>query len=223
MIPKLLLRFYVLGTMLLFCLILVSWANCQTIFAIKGGVQLANMQGYDYKPKPLTTIEVKGVALLPLSDAVTLTPSFGFSGKGKQYKNIEFTDELDNSLHNGDIHFIFNYLEFAIPVSYKIIAENKTEYYFGLGPYIEYAINAKSKLKNVSPAAGGTTTNIFPSDVYHRMDAGLTLDVIARIQKRFLVGFNFDAGLTNVTKSSSYVRNQVGGISVGYVFGKKSN
>src|SRR3954471_1957920 len=98
MIPKLLLRFYVRGTMLLFCLILVSRANCQTIFGIKGGVQLANMQGYDYKPKPLTTIQVKGLALLPLSDAVTLTPSFGISGKGKQYKNIEFTDEVDNSL-----------------------------------------------------------------------------------------------------------------------------
>jgi hypothetical protein len=178
------------------------------------------MQGYsDLKPKALATIEIKGVAIVPVSESFSVTPSLGYSGKGKQYRSIEMTDEMGNSLGNGDIHYLFNYFELAVPASYKLISQNGIEYYLGAGPYVGYAFSGKNKLKNVSLPSGDQSTNIFPSDYYNRMDAGLVLELTARFNKNFLVAFNLDIGLTNVTKSSSYIRNQAGGLSIGYLFG----
>src|SRR5262245_42449784 len=78
--------------------------NAQSIFGFKAGMQLTKMTGFEDVPKSLLpTIQVKGVAIMPLGDELTINPSLGYSGKGFKWNDLELTDPVGNSLCTGDI------------------------------------------------------------------------------------------------------------------------
>ena len=64
----------------------LKYSFAQSVFGIKGGMQLAKMTGFEDVPKSLLpTVQIKGIAILPLTEEVTIDPSLGYSGKGYKW------------------------------------------------------------------------------------------------------------------------------------------
>ena len=201
----------------------ISSTYSQNVFGFKGGMQLAKITGVGDVPKSLlTTIQLKGVAIFPLTDEVTITPSLGYSGKGYRWNNLTFTDQVGNSLGEGDAIGLFNYIQLTLPLSYKIIAGQNQEYYLGAGPYFSYAVSAKGKIKHVSLTGGDETWDMFKDNAYKRTDAGIAIEISSRLKRKYLISFNTDIGLADVSNDGGgKIKQLAAGISVGYVFNGK--
>ena len=200
-----------------------STTYSQNVFGFKGGMQLAKITGVGDVPKSLlTTIQLKGVAIFPLTDEVTITPSLGYSGKGYRWNNLTFTDQVGNSLGEGDAIGLFNYIQLTVPLSYKIAPNANQEYYFGAGPYFSYAVSGKGRVKHVSLSGDDGTGDLFQNDNYKRTDAGIAIEMTGRLKKRYLISFNTDIGLANINNlGRTKIKQLAAGLSIGYLFVRK--
>jgi len=194
----------------------------QNVFGFKAGMQLAKITGAGDVPHSLLpTLQVKGVAILPLGDEVTINPSLGYSGKGYKWTNISFEDQLGNSLGDGDVIGLFHYLQLTVPLTYKIVADGNQEYYFGAGPYFSYAVSGKGKLKHVAVSSEEETWDLFADGAYKRTDAGIAVEIASQLKKKFLISFNADIGLSDISKQGGgKLKHLAGGLSFGYLFAK---
>jgi len=199
---------------------LFSSGYSQGVFGFKAGMQLAKITGAGDVPNCLLpTLQVKGVAIFPLSDEVTINPSLGYSGKGYRWNNLTFEDQFGN-LATGDIIGLFHYLQVTVPISYKIVSNPNQEYYFGAGPYFSYAVSGKTKLKNAA-IADYQSWDLFTNNAYKRTDAGIAIEIASRIKKKFLIAFNADIGLADVSnEGGGKLKQMAGGLSIGYLFSK---
>ncbi|HYJ37003.1 MAG TPA: outer membrane beta-barrel protein [Chitinophagaceae bacterium] len=193
----------------------------QNAFGFRGGAQLSRMSGFEGNPKGfLPTIQGKAIAIVALSETVTLNPSFGYSGKGFKWNDINFTDEYGNPLGEGDIHGLFNYLQLSAPLSYKIAINPNKEFYFGAGPYFAYALSARGKVKHTPLPNAEESWNLFTGDSYKKTDAGIAIEISTRLRKKYMVTVNLDFGLSDVNNGPNKIKNQSAGISFGYLFNK---
>ena len=199
----------------------------QKVFGFKGGVQLTKMTGFQEVPKSLlTTLQLKGVAILPLTGAVTINPSLGYSGKGYRWKDLWFEDEngnlTGNPLGTADVIGLFHYAQLTVPLCYKIAPNQNQEYYLGAGPYFSYAVSGKAKIKHISLSGADETWNLFHSNGYRRTDAGLVVELSGRMKKKYLIALNADIGLADVRNGEgSKLKQRAIGISLGYLFNGK--
>ena len=210
--------------LLLLCAYLFTGSSySQGVFGLKAGMQLARMTGLDDLPKSLLpTVQVKGVAIFPLSNDVTINPSLGYSGKGYKWNNLMFEDQIGNGLTSGDAIGIFHYLQLTIPFSYKIATARNQEYYFGAGPYFSYAVSGRGKIKYAAISMDDTSNDLFASGAYKRTDAGIAIEIASRLKKKFMIAFNVDIGLADVSHNSGgNLKQLAGGLSIGYLFANK--
>jgi len=208
--------------LLLFSSYLFSSGYSQSVFGFKAGMQLTKITGAGDVPNSLLpTVQIKGVAILPLSDEVTINPSLGYSGKGYKWTNLSFEDQLGNSLGEGDVIGLFHYLQLTIPLSYKIVADQNQEYYFGAGPYFGYAVSGKGKVKHAAVSSEEETWDLFADGAYKRTDAGIAVEIASRLKKKFMIAFNVDIGLSDVSnQGGGKLKQMAAGLSIGYLFAK---
>lgn len=195
----------------------------QSIFGIKGGVQMARITGFQGLSQGfLTTMQAKFVGIMPVSDEVSITPSLGYSGKGYRLTNIQFTDQLGNDVGQGNINGLFNYIQLSLPLSYKFALDKTKDLYVGAGPYVAYAISGRGKVKNVAVQTTLDDWNLFSDDFYKRFDAGMVIEFTSTINKRFLASVNADIGLANISNGSGAKLKQIAaGLSIGYLLNSK--
>ncbi len=213
---------YKILLLLLFAYLFSSASYSQGVFGFKGGMQLTRMTGLGDVPKSLlTTVQVKGVAIFPLSDEVTINPSLGYSGKGYRWNNLTFEDQFGSGLIAGDVIGLFHYLQLTVPISYKIAPDQNHEYYFGAGPYFSYAVSGKGKIKYAAISSDDDSWDLFSDKAYKRTDAGIAVEMASRLKKKFLIAFNADIGLADVSNDGGGKLKQLaGGLSFGYLFSK---
>jgi len=138
------------------------------------------------------------------------------------WNNLEFTDQIGNSLGTGDVIALFHYVQLTVPLSYKIAPDQNHEYYFGTGPYFSYAVSGKGRIKHVALSNGQESFNLFTDDTYKRADAGIAIEIASRLRKKYLAAFNVDIGLSNVGNGSGAKLKQLAaGLSVGYLFNRR--
>ena len=209
-----------------FCIhLFLIHANSQSSFGLKAGMQLVKMTGFDDGgPKSfLPTVQVKGIGIIPISDEVTLNPSLGYSGKGYKWNDLELTDELGNSIGSGDVIGLFHYVQLTVPISYQIASDQNHEYYLGAGPYFSYAVSGKGKVKHAAIQGNEDSWDLFSGDFYKRTDAGVAVEIASRLKKKFMIAFNVDIGLADVSHDGGGKLKQLAaGISIGYLFHGKS-
>jgi hypothetical protein len=200
----------------------ISDSRGQTIYGVKAGVQLAKMNGFQDQPVGfLTSLQVKGIAVMPLSDEISLLPSIGYSGKGYGWQNVNFFDQYGTPLGSGTSNGVFNYIQLSLPFSYKFTLDVEKDLYFGLGPYFAYAVSGKAKVKHVSIPNSDNSWDLFADDQYKKADAGLVVEFNSTIKKKFLVAVNVDIGLANVSNGNGNKLKQLAaGLSLGYLFAK---
>jgi len=205
---------------------IISPVMGQSLFGIKGGVQLARMTGLsgmdDVSQGFLPTMQAKFVGIMPVGDEVSFTPSLGYSGKGYSWNNVQVVDQYGNNVGEGDVHGLFNYIQLSLPFSFKFLLDRNKDLYFGAGPYAAYAISGKTKVKNVAVPNSDSHWDLFSGDFYKKFDAGMVLEFTTIINKRLLASVNADIGLANINNTNgSKLKQMAVGLSIGYLFNSK--
>jgi hypothetical protein len=214
-----------LNLLLLFTAIVAfNDASAQNAFGFKGGLQMSHMSGFEGNPQGyLSSLQLKVILLPELSEQVFLTPSFGYSGKGFRWNNLELTDQYGNSLGQGDVVGLFNYLQLSLPVTYRFAAPKNNQFYIGAGPYFSYALSGKGKFKNAAVPNAEDSWDLYEGNNYKKMDGGIVIDFASRLKNNFLIAANVDIGLININNGAgNKLKNMAAGLSVGYLFTGKS-
>ena len=186
----------------------------QVKYGVKAGLNLANINekssfGSDNDGKTSKIgFHFGGTAEFPASEAVSVQTGLLFSSKG--YK-------VSYQGSSGSMNV--NYLEIPINTIYKIeIGSSKL--CLSAGPYLGYAVsaNAKSGDAEVDVKIGSGD-----EDTYKALDYGLNIGAGVELNDKITIGLQYGIGLANISSYTDFgysSKNNVFGISVGYMFGQ---
>ncbi len=186
----------------------------QAKYGVKAGLNLANISekssfgsGNEGKTSKIG-FHFGGTAEFPASEAVSVQTGLLFSSKG--YKiSLEGTSGSMN----------VNYLEIPINTIYKIeIGSSKL--CLSAGPYLAYAVSgsAKSGDLELDVNIGSDDT-----DTFKALDYGLNIGAGVELNDKITIGLQYGIGLANISSYTDFgysAKNNVFGISVGYMFGQ---
>jgi len=209
-----------------FFLFISAISSAQLLYGLKAGPQFTRRKLFDpagiqstLSQVPLLSLDASLTAFIPLDGQFFIHTNLGYSGKGVKVKNLIFEDQLFNNLGTAVLNQLINYAVLSVPLNYKTAISNNNDLYFGAGPYIGYAISGHDKVKGITYNNGNTTTTSldFSKGGYRRWDGGLRIEISLVLQKQWMAALSYEAGLTNVANSSSTLRNNALGFSVGYL------
>ncbi len=176
-------------------------ASAQNIqFGVKGGLNASS----------LSNIE-DAVGKLGFNAGVTA--DYQLAGSLYVLSGLEYTTKGAEISIPGSIQdytSTLSYLQLPIHAGYKISIADDTRLVLHAGPYLAYALSAKTKV-------GSKKTDII--DDMNRFDAGLGVGAKAELGK-ISVGLGVDYGLTTINKNTEdgKNRNVNASLSVGYKF-----
>ncbi|TSD66129.1 PorT family protein [Inquilinus sp. KBS0705] len=181
---------------------------------VKGGVNFANLSAQSsggsttYTTGQLTTFSVGLFADIKFA-GLSLQPALIYTGKGGQ--------EDDN---NGNVAQVkLYYLQVPVNLVYHIPAVIGNVY-LGAGPYAAYGVSGKTKV--ITSGGSSVSDNVTFGDGIDdikRTDIGLNGIAGIEFKNNFLIGLNYDLGLTNISNDNSVTtKTRVFGISAGFKF-----
>ncbi len=212
------------------CLFAIAFgANAQTRFGVKAGLNLANQSysgsatnsgGTSTSTSSVTGFHIGGFAEIGIASGFYFQPGLYLSTKGSKVKVSFLGSSAEGTITP-------TYLEIPLNFGYAIGLGEKAKLHFLAGPYVAFGIGGKTKDPNGKTenikwgSEKATLTNNGGSDL-KSMDFGLNIG--ANIEySNFLFGLQYGLGLSNVSpQEDTSIKNNVFGISVGYVFGGKS-
>ena len=139
-----------------------------------------------------------------LTNSLYLSPEISFTTKGSSVKYTAL---------NTTNSFNLNYLELALPFTYKMNGVD-----IQAGPYISYLANATAKSENATTLV---ITDLDKSN-YNNVDAGLLLGLNLGLTSRLSIGTRYGLGLVKIARTDAAraslgeARNMVGQISLAY-------
>jgi hypothetical protein len=191
-------------------------AQAQVKFGPKVGMNLSTMtlksSGLSIDPKMLVGFHAGIISEIGLSENLKLQPGILFSTKGSKYELTIFEQPYELSLAPGVI-------EVPVNVLYSF-GTGSTKINVFAGPYIAYGFTGKAKSDGDSQDISfGTSTedDMKPFDFGLNFGAGVNINGL-------LISAQYGLGLANLAPDSSgdtEMKNQVIGISLGYLFGGK--
>jgi Outer membrane protein beta-barrel domain len=189
----------------------ISYANAQVSFGVKAGLNVSTVNAskniIDEPLKARPTFHVGGLANISLGKLFTLQPQLLLSGKGT---NVNHGDHTDT----------YKFMAIDIPVNFLYNAGKGL--WFGAGPNFGY--NLSGKIETHEGGMHEEEEIKFGSGAgeLKRLDLGVNLTAGYQLKSGILFSANYTAGLSNWSNvANSTYRNNILGISVGYVFGKK--
>ncbi len=203
----------------LFIFAIAFSADAQTRFGVKAGLNIAS-QSYSSnsggtKPTMSSVIgfHVGGFAEIGISKGFYVQPGLYLSSKGAKAK-----------FGSAEATATPMYLEIPVNFGYAIDIAEGAKLHFLTGPYLAYGIggNIKTKgtgadeSKSIKWGSDKNNSDLKPMDF--GWNVGATVEY-----KSFLFGLQYGLGLSNIAVGDGETsKNNVLGISVGYVFGGKS-
>jgi len=186
----------------------------QAKYGVKAGLNLANISekssagsGNEGKTSKIG-FHFGGTAEFPASEAVSVQTGLLFSSKG--YKI---------SLEGGSGSLNVNYLEIPINTIYKIeIGSSKL--CLSAGPYLAYAVSGSAKFGDLELDVNIGSDD---TDTFKALDYGLNIGAGVELNDKITIGLQYGIGLANISSYTGYgtsAKNNVFGISVGYMFGQ---
>jgi hypothetical protein len=166
-----------------------------------------------FKGSPLPGIEAGVFADVPLTENLSFHPQAFFSLEGYKPKIDPFT---------ANIHVF--YFKIPLDVLYHL-SSGGGKLLFGLGPYVGFALSGKYKRKG-GDEPDETVTIKFGNDKLmddlKRLDMGLNLFALYKIQKNISAGAKFDLGLVNISSSGDGIvyHTRSFALFIAYAFGK---
>lgn len=189
------------------CIMGISMATQaqKTTFGIKGGLNLSTVTSDDDElsedGKRLSTFHVGGIADIGISPSFSIQPQLLLQGKGISVSHEDHSDD-------------FKFLSLDIPVN--LLYKTKG-FFIGGGPNVGINLNGKLHEEN------DTETIDFGSAANEIKRANLGVNALVGYQTRsgLLVSANYLADLTNWRNTAPTWRNNLIGISLGYMFGAR--
>src|SRR5437762_3443860 len=133
--------------------------NAQFKIGGAAGVSLASRSGYNkgLNYAPVTEFQVNMFAKQPLGKKFIVYSELGYIGKGVQFKDWWFMDNLGNDEGRGNMKIRFDYIELKTPILFDFSFITKAisdegELFTGLGPYIANAFNGHSSVTKFTSA-----------------------------------------------------------------------
>lgn len=176
-------------------------ASAQNIqFGVKGGLNISNLTKAS-NSKAKIGFNAGVTADYQLAESLYVLSGLEYTTKGAKFTASELSVDASTNL---------GYLQLPIHAGYKMSIADDTRLVLHAGPYLAYALSAKTK-------AGSEKTDII--DGINRFDAGLGIGAKVELGK-ISVGLGVDYGLTTVNKDTKNGknRNMNAGLSVGYKF-----
>ena len=158
-------------------LLISTWSvNAQTVFGVKGGVNVSYMN-IDMR-ESLVSFHAGAFSRIPLSDQVILQPELLYSVKGAKFPGY---------FYYFDMNFTFYYISMPVLVGWKA-----TDHLLILaGPEFSYLASNKVEISKYGPDVTGG---------FSALDVGLDLGVAYQITKRIGTELRFSYGLVNVSE-----------------------
>ena len=186
----------------------------QAKYGVKAGLNLANISekssagsGNEGKTSKIG-FHFGGTAEFPASEAVSVQTGLLFSTKG--YKISEGGSSTTTSV---------NYLEIPINTIYKIEI-GSAKLCLSAGPYLAYAASGTKKGEGYNDKLDIGSDD---DDTYKALDYGLNIGAGVELNDKITIGLQYGIGLANISSYTGYgtsAKNNVFGISVGYMFGQ---
>lgn len=175
-------------------------ASAQNIqFGVKGGLNISNLTKAS-NSKAKIGFNAGVTADYQLAENLYVLSGLEYTTKGAKFSDVEVSSASFN----------LNYLQLPIHAGYKMSIADDTRLVLHAGPYLAYALSAKTKV-------GSKKADII--DGINRFDAGLGIGAKVELGK-ISVGLGVDYGLTTINKDAKNGknRNMNAGLSVGYKF-----
>ncbi len=176
-------------------------ASAQNIqLGIKGGLNASNLSNINDTEAKIG-FNAGVTADYQLAESLYVLSGLEYTTKGAKFSVSGSTQEYSSTL---------SYLQLPIHAGYKMSIADNTRLVLHAGPYLAYALSAKTK-------AGSEKTNVINDT--NRFDAGLGGGAKVELGK-ISVGLGVDYGLTTVNKDTEggKNRNMNASLSVGYKF-----
>ena len=182
-------------------------------FGVKGGVSFAKINASSSSANisvntgSVTTFSAGLFADLKFGN-LSLQPAAIYAGKGG---NIDAGggDEVTVNLY---------YLQVPVNLVYRVPAVIGSVY-FGAGPYAAFGLSGKEKGTSGGTSVSQDVTFGDGADDYKSTEFGVNGIAGVEFKNGFLLGLNYDLGLSNISNSSdASVKNRVFGISAGFKF-----
>jgi hypothetical protein len=202
-------------------IILTTEGKAQTSFGIKSGINISNQLSpyvYMYNDNPWYD---RGQSIVCMNGAfftqfvmfnkVSLRLQVGYNGLG--YKVPEAYDAL-GILISPARKFRLNYFSLPLQVIYEV-KPRFGKIWIGAGPYAAYlfsgTIHTGSAKQRI--VVGNSGTNEFKP-----LDLGLSPTVSLKLNNGFLVGVDYNIGLSDVSEAAGNNQNRSWSFYIGYVF-----
>ena len=190
--------------------------QAQVKFGPKVGMNLSTMtlksSGISFDPKMLVGFHAGLISEIGLTDNLKLQPGILYSSKGSKYEITLFEETFDFTMAPA-------FIEVPVNLMYSF-GPGDTKFNVFAGPYFAYGIGGKYKSDGESEDISFGTSE---EDDMKPLDIGVNFGVGVNI-KGFLISAQYGLGLANLTTEDTgdtEIKNQVIGISVGYLFGGK--
>lgn len=187
------------------------------------GVQLGgNLSGISEDPETadLSTklgFQVGGFVDYSLTKALFLKANVLFITKGASYEETTMGAKVSLTMNP-------MYIQVPIVIGYGYNISNNFKIYANVGPYIAFGIGGKTttEISGTGTSLDGETSEDFFTDDVSKFDFGARLGLGVELNKKFIIGFDYDLGLLNMNtgdNSDDYsVKNYTMGLTLGYKF-----
>jgi hypothetical protein len=201
--------------------ILATESKAQTSFGIKSGINISNqLRPYVYmyndnpwydRGQPVVCMNGAFFTQFVLLDKVSIRLQVGYTGLG--YKVPEAYDAL-GVLISPARKFRLNYFSLPLQVIYQV-KSGFGKIWIGAGPYAAYLFSGTIHTGSARQAivVGNSATNEFKP-----LDLGLSPTVSLKLNNGFLVGVDYNIGLSDVSEAAGNNQNRSWSVYVGYVF-----
>lgn len=195
------------------CLFAASFAFAQApSFGIRGGVGFASLSAssgnLSVSSGSTTTFAAGLFADFKAGTNLTIQPGIYYAGKGGNFSADGAEADIKTYYLQVPVNVVYH-----APVQFGSI-------YFGAGPYVAMGLSGKAKASDGTNSASQDIT--FGSDGdFKRVDAGLNGIAGFEFKNGFLLGINYDLGLTDIGNDGTAevsTKNRVFGISIGFKF-----
>ena len=199
-----------------FAVLIAASSFGQIRLGLKAGLNLANMStnAEGVSPKMIIGFHFGGILDIAMTDMISLQPGILFSTKGAK---ADF--DMGGTTVTGTTKV--NYIEVPINLTFKL-GSGDTKFVPFIGPYLGYGIGGTMKMEG-----GGQSISqdikfgSSETDDLKALDLGLNIGVGVEMGS-LIISAQYGLGLANISTSSSETdKNNVIGISVGYLFGGK--
>ena len=172
----------------------ISTANAQHAFGIKGGVNIANLSGFEGNSRVSAHA---GVFLHHTINSVwCFQPELLFSGEGQRY--------FDNG---GERTLALDYLQLPLMVQYYVVPQ----FYLEAGPQVGVLLSAQDK--------GDETAHLNVKDDFSAAQIALALGAGFKATDQVIIYGRYNFGLTDVTRFDNIVdHSRVGQLGVAIRF-----